>query len=267
MSRLRPAARGRLRFRLFATAGLAAVAALTAGCVGSGASGGSVASDGHGTPTVSAANASAPAGAAAASASASVSAPASGPTAWPVVVAVPAVTAGLHQTDVRPPAHSAVFQAEMTDLWAGVVSRRPDLAMSSFFPLAAYEQVKAIADPAADWHSRLVAEFKADVIAAHDLIGRTARNATLVRVVVPEQEAGWIDPGVCYNSVGYWHVAGARVVYRVGGHVRSFGIASLISWRGRWYVTHLGGEVRTGSGGMVDQPARGPGVPGPPGGC
>jgi hypothetical protein len=180
---------------------------------------------------------------------------------------VPAVVASLHQTHARPPAHSAVFGAEMTDLWAGVVSGRPSLALSAFFPLVAYEQVKAIADPAADWRDRLVAEFRSDVIAAHDLIGRAARNATLVRVVVPEQQAGWIDPGVCYNDVGYWHAAGARVVYRSGGQVRSFGIASLISWRGRWYVVHLGGEVRTGPGGMVDQPATGPGVPGPPGGC
>jgi len=175
--------------------------------------------------------------------------------------------AGLHQTRALPVAHSAVFQSEMTDLWAGVVSGRPDLAMQAFFPLVAYEQVKAIADPAADWRDRLVAEFRADVVAAHDLIGRAVRNARLVRVLVPEQEAGWIDPGVCYNGVGYWHVAGARVVYRVAGQDRSFGIASLISWRGRWYVVHLGGEVRTGPGGMVDQPALGPGVPGPPGGC
>jgi hypothetical protein len=186
---------------------------------------------------------------------------------WPLVLAVPAVKARLHQTRVLPLAHSAVFQAEMTDLWAGVVSGRPDLAMPSFFPEVAYEQVKAIADPAADWHNRLVAEFRLDVIAAHDLIGTSARNATLVRVAVPEQQAGWIDPGVCYNGVGYWHAAGARLVYRVAGQVRSFGIASLISWRGRWYVVHLGGVLRSGAGGMVDQPERGPGVPGPAGGC
>ncbi len=139
--------------------------------------------------------------------------------------------------------------------------------MPAFFPLVAYEQVKAIADPAADWQNRLVAEFRADVIAAHDLIGRRARQATLLRVIVPEQQADWISPGVCANGVGYWHVAGARVVYRAGGRVMSFGIATLISWRGRWYVVHLGGELRTSAGGMIDQPAAGPGVPGPPAGC
>jgi hypothetical protein len=184
-----------------------------------------------------------------------------------VVVPVPAAQAGQHQTSTRPTAQSVLFQAEMTDLWAGVVSGRPDLAMPAFFPLVAYEQVKAIPYPASDWQGRLVAEFRADVIAAHDLVGGRARQATLVEVIVPDQDADWISPAVCENAVGYWHVANARLVYRVGDRIMSFGIATLISWRGRWYVVHLGGELRTSYGGMVDQPSSGPGVPGPPGGC
>jgi hypothetical protein len=155
----------------------------------------------------------------------------------------------------------------MTDLWAGVASGRPELAMAAFFPLVAYQQVKAIPDPAGDWHNRLVAEYRYDVMAAHALLRGAGRDARLVRVIVPESEAGWIPPGACDNATGYWHVAGARVVYRVHHETRSFGIAALISWRGRWYVVHLGGELRTGPGGMVDQPATGPGIPGPPGGC
>jgi hypothetical protein len=175
--------------------------------------------------------------------------------------------AGLHQTGKRPAANSTDFHAEMTDLWAAVVTGKPQLGLSAFFPLVAYEQVKAIADPAADWQNRLVGEFNLDVAAAHELLGRHARHATLLRVIVPEAQASWIDPGVCYNGVGYWHVAGARLVYRVGGQQRSIGIASLISWRGRWYVVHFGAVLRTTSGGVVDQPAVGPGTPGPPGGC
>jgi hypothetical protein len=187
--------------------------------------------------------------------------------ARPVTLPVPAARAGLHQTRSRPAANSPVFRAEMTDLWAAVVTGRPKLGLSAFFPLVAYEQVKAIGDPAADWQNRLVAEFSLDVAAAHELIGRRARHAALLRVIVPEAQASWIDPGVCYNGVGYWHVAGARLVYRVGGQERSIGIASLISWRGRWYVVHFGAVLRTTSGGVVDQPALGPGTPGPPGGC
>ncbi len=206
----------------------------------------------------------------AATASAASPAPAGGaaaPGPGPTVVPVPPAQATKPQTRARPPASSAGFSTEMTDLWAAVISGHLAFGLRSFFPLGAYRQVKAIADPAADWRSRLVGDFGLDIAAAHRFLGRSARSARLVRVIVPEAEASWIDPGVCYNGVGYWHVAGARIVYRVRRQLRSIGIASLISWRGRWYVVHFGAVLRSSAGGVVDQPAVGPGVPGPPGGC
>lgn len=216
-------------------------------------------------------------GAAASSRSATPSVPGRGPSVtphtaasqapWPLVRPVPAARRGQPQTRARPPASSGVFRAEMTDLWAAIASGRPSLGLPAFFPLVAYEQVKAIADPAADWHSRLVAEYRQDVLAAHGLLGQTARHSELIRVIIAEPDADWIDPGVCDNGIGYWHVANSRLVYRAGGQVHSIGISTLISWRGRWYVVHLGGEDRTTGGGMVDDPALGTGTPGPPGGC
>ena len=79
-------------------------------------------------------------------------------------------------------------------------------------------------------------------------------------MIVPSAEAVWVGPGACYNKAGYWHVANPRVVYRLHGQVRSFGIASLISWRGVWYVVHFGGITRPAVG-MVDAPASGPATP------
>ncbi len=185
----------------------------------------------------------------------------------PTVIPVPPPPGRLTQTRTLPSAHTRVFRAEMTDLWAAVVTGRARLAAQSFFPLAAYTQVKAIADPSADWRSRLFGDFRLDVTAAHHFLGRSARHDTLIRVIVPAAGAAWIYPGVCSNAVGYWHVGGARLVYRHRGQLRSIGIASLISWRGRWYVVHFGAVLRAGSGGVVDAPAAGPGVPGPAGGC
>jgi hypothetical protein len=56
-------------------------------------------------------------------------------------------------------------------------------------------------------------------------------------------------------------------VYERGGVTRSFGITSLISWRGDWYLVHLGAYSRTAPVGIVDDAQTGPGEPGPPGGC
>jgi hypothetical protein len=186
--------------------------------------------------------------------------PSSPPAALPV-----APGAGtLPQTRAFPSTNSAAFRAAMQDLWLAVTAGNARLALPAFFPLAAYRQVKAIADPATDWDDRLWYDFTLDVGAAHRLVDPDAR---LVRVIVPVSDAAWVDPGACYNSIGYWHVPGARVVYRQGGQERSFGIASLISWRGVWYVVHFGAVLRSAPAGIVDQPALGPGVPGPPGGC
>jgi hypothetical protein len=185
----------------------------------------------------------------------------------PSVIAVPPPPARLHQTMALPSAHTRVFNAEMKDLWAAVVADRPAFAVDAFFPLTAYQQVKAIADPTADWHSRLFGDFRLDVAAAHQLLGPGARKARLVEVIVAEPEASWIVPGVCSNGVGYWHVAESRVVYREHGQLRSFGIASLISWRGRWYVVHFGAVLRNATVGVVDQPSLGTGTAGPNSGC
>lgn len=168
----------------------------------------------------------------------------------------------------RPKASGRAFRAMVTDLWLAVRTGKASLGRQAFFPVGAYKQVKAIADPAADWRTRLWDDFVLDTRAAHRLLGRDANKAKLLRVLVlPAADDSWIGPGACFNSVGYWHVANSRVVYRLGGRVRSFGIASLISWRGVWYVVHLGAVSRTVVTGIVDEPADGPGIPGPPGGC
>jgi len=168
------------------------------------------------------------------------------------------------QTRAFPRTDSTAFHNAMEDLWLAVTTGNPRFGLPGFFPVAAYQQVKAEPYPAADWQDRLWYDFGLDVRAAHRLLGS---GATLDRIVVPTAYAAWVYPGACYNKIGYWHVPGARVVYREHGAERSFGIASLISWRGVWYVVHLGAVRRTGVTGVVDQPAAGPGVPGPPGGC
>ena len=170
----------------------------------------------------------------------------------------------LPQTRAFPSTRTAAFDNAMADLWLAVTTGNPRFARPGFFPLAAYKQVKAIPYPVPDWQNRLWSDFVLDVRAAHRLVGSGAR---LDRVVVPEKYAAWVYPGACANKIGYWHVPGARVVYRAHGQERSFGIASLISWRGVWYVVHFGAVQRTVVTGIVYQPAAGPGVPGPPGGC
>ena len=169
----------------------------------------------------------------------------------------------LPQTTTLPSATAPWFKARMAALWRGIVHDTPWTARSAFFPRLAYLQVKAIPAAGSDFTQRLLHNFALDIRAAHSLLGRNVAGARLVDVRVPHEWA-WIQPGYCSNRIGYWHAPGARVVYREGGRLRSFGIYSLISWRGQWYVVHLGPWDRPGT---VDTPAEGRGSFDPPGGC
>lgn len=153
----------------------------------------------------------------------------------------------------------------MRALWAGVTHNQVGRAMSAFFPRAAYVQVKAIGNPEADWTDRLVGDFRLDLAAAHALLA--GHRAQLLTVLVPQGYAHWVPPGACYNRVGYYEVPNSRVVYRQQGQIHSFGIASMISWRGVWYVVHLGAVVRPGGGGTVDEPSLGAGTSAPSSTC
>jgi hypothetical protein len=173
----------------------------------------------------------------------------------------------LPQTNQLPSANTPAFHSEMAALWSGVTRDSVQAALPAFFPEGAYAQVKAIADPQADYTDRLVGDYRLDLAAAHALLGANPQAAQLLRVQVPEGYAHWVDPGACYNRVGYYEVPNARVVYSQGGGVRSFGIASMISWRGVWYVVHLGAVVRSNGAGVVDDPSSGAGASVPSSTC
>lgn len=171
-------------------------------------------------------------------------APAAAPAAS-VAAAAPAVDAGdpgaLPQTRDRPAASSKELDARAAALWDGIVHDDPERAMPFFFPVTAYEQVKAIAYPASDWRRRLVAAYKRDVHGLHKRLGEKTESAKLVRLDVPDERARWVEPNEESNKLGYWRVYGTRIVYEVDGKERTLDISSLISWRGEWYVVHLTG--------------------------
>lgn len=148
----------------------------------------------------------------------------------------------------------------MRALWLAIRTGSVRAARPAFFPETAYRQVKAIADPAADYAGRLLGDLGLDLAAAHALLGAAAGHAHLLAVRVPAGYAHWVPPNVCLNRVGYYEVPNARLVYTEAGQTRSIGIASMISWRGVWYVVHLGAVVRRAAVGIVDAPSPGAGI-------
>ena len=180
--------------------------------------------------------------------------PSASPSARPSPTAPPAIDPGtLPQTNSLPGDQDAQFKAGVQALWQAIVQDKPELAQSFFFPLSAYKQVKAIWDPAEDYQNRLIAWYELDIHAAHEHLG-TPADARFVSVDVPQSNAEWIEPGAEYNKGSYYRVYGTRLNYEINGRAASIGVFSLISWRGEWYVVHLGPSTRPDMEGIVYDP-------------
>lgn len=145
----------------------------------------------------------------------------------------------LPQTKVFPNASDPAFIARMRDLVAAVAANRPGISEPAFFPVDAYIQVKAIAAPVTDWNLRLLANYNSDIGLVHGQFGQDATSATFLSVSVPS-DATWVPLGAEMNKLSYWRVYGTVVYCTVGAATEHFVITSMISWRGEWYVVHLG---------------------------
>ncbi|OYV64037.1 MAG: hypothetical protein B7X07_07355 [Actinobacteria bacterium 21-64-8] len=173
----------------------------------------------------------------------------------------------LPQTRARP-LFTSLFQRDMAVLAGAIAANDASEAQRVFFLEQPYLTMKArqIADPALDYRDRLVALYRLDLSAYHQALYAHA-HTTYLYARADAALARWIPPGACENAVGYWHEPGVRLVFRRNGVVESVAVDSLISWRGVWYVVHLGPNPRPRNVGTVDGFAKGPGTPGPGGGC
>jgi hypothetical protein len=188
-------------------------------------------------------------------------------TAAPTTTTTPTDSGLLPQTTDEP-SIGPPLQSQLTVLWNAMVADSPTAAASVFFPQSAYLQLKTglLPNPTSDYTGRLVGFYNLDIGAYHQLV-TSGGTPTLLNVVFAAADAAWIPPGQCDNRYGYWHLPGVRLVYQSPTGVSSVAVASLISWRGVWYVVHLGPNPRPSPVGTVDQPESGHGVPGPAGGC
>jgi hypothetical protein len=177
-----------------------------------------------------------------------------GPEPAPPAAPVPVDPGTLPQTRVLPRADDPAFQTRVQALWHAVVDDQPDEALAFFFPKAAYVQLKDLSNAAGDYEYRLVGYFKLDVHAAHQLLGRDAAAAQFAGIDVPSAQAEWMWPGSEENRISYYRVYGTRLAYTLNGRRHSFGVFSMLSWRGQWYAVHFGPWPRWERHGDVDAP-------------
>ena len=148
----------------------------------------------------------------------------------------------LPQTEEKPSVSSERFRGRMKQLSDSILTGDVERGRNTFFPLAAYAQVKDVQKPERDYRYRLMANFARDVREYHKALGKEPERAEFLGVDVPEERAQWMKPGKEGNRLGYYRVLRSRLRFRLAsGAEKSFELTSMISWRGEWYVIHLHG--------------------------
>jgi hypothetical protein len=148
----------------------------------------------------------------------------------------------LGQTEERPSTTSPAFERRMQLLFEAIVANDPSIAEPVFFPVVAYEQVKDIKKPAADWKHRLMKAFARDIGRHHEKLGPEPKACRFVGVDVDEKRVKWMERGKEGNKLGYFRVTRSTIRYTdPSGQEKKLGLTSLISWRGEWFVVHLDG--------------------------
>lgn len=146
----------------------------------------------------------------------------------------------LPQTEDRPSIESPAFQRRAQLLWDAIVADDATVAERAFFPVLAYEQVKDIRDPAADWRSRLLRHFARDVRDYHRKLGDDPKACRFDGVEIDEGRVQWMKLGREGNRFGYYRIICGRIRYfDPKGKPRRLELTNLISWRDEWFVVHL----------------------------
>jgi hypothetical protein len=111
-----------------------------------------------------------------------------------------------------------------------------DLARGFFFPREPFTPLKDARDPDRYW-LHLFGAYGDDI---HKL---RRRHRDWSKVQFERMEPGsppeWVPPGDEANKIGYHRSWGTRVRYRLDGQLYTVKIHTVISWQGRWYITHL----------------------------
>jgi hypothetical protein len=183
-----------------------------------------IAAAGSGAPSASVSVAEPVGGAPMASGSASASAPSAdaAPIDW--------------KNAAEPPKDSPELQERARQLFDAIVKGEPEGADPFWFPRDPFVPLKDVKDPGKYW-DQLHRTYGSDVRKFH----RKRKNwdgATFVRFDLGSTPK-WVPPGKEANKIGYFRSFHGKLRYRAGQGESEIDVHTVISWQGRWYITHL----------------------------
>lgn len=134
------------------------------------------------------------------------------------------------------PTQGAELQERARGLFEAIVRDEPDRAEAFWFPREPFIPLKDVKDPGKYW-GQLHKSYVNDVHALH----RKRKSWAGASFVGFDGWAGskWVAPGKEANKIGYHRAFHGKLRYKVDGESAEVDVHTIITWQGRWYVTHL----------------------------
>jgi hypothetical protein len=136
----------------------------------------------------------------------------------------------------KPDLESADLTERAGHLLEAIATGEPRRADDFFFPRAPFVPLKDVRDPGR-YFDQLLATYHRDI---RDIRARR-RDWSSVRFVsfTIGTTPTWVAVGREYNRIGYYRTFGGRLRWQGDGSSGTIDVSTIISYHGRWYVTHL----------------------------
>jgi hypothetical protein len=134
------------------------------------------------------------------------------------------------------PTEGAELQARAKGLFDAIVKDDPELAEAFWFPREPFIPLKDIKDPGKYW-AQLHRTYQSDVHALH----KKRKSWDKAEFVNFDgwSRSKWVKPGDEANKIGYHRAFHGKIHFKAGGEDAVIDVHTIITWQGKWYVTHL----------------------------
>jgi len=140
------------------------------------------------------------------------------------------------KNEVKPLPDGEELQARAKALFDAIVRDEPALGESFWFPKEPFIPLKDVKGPDRYWDT-LHSAYANDIHALHRK-RKTWDGATFTRF-----ERGsppkWVKPGEEANKIGYYRSFRGTLRFEADGKPAEIEVRTMITWQGRWYITHL----------------------------
>jgi hypothetical protein len=128
------------------------------------------------------------------------------------------------------------LQDRARGLFEAIVRDEPERAEAFWFPKEPFIPLKDVKDPGKYWN-QLHRTYVNDVHVLHKK-RKSWDGAEFVKFEGWAREK-WVPPGDEANHIGYYRAFHGKLRYKAGGEDEEMDVHTIITWQGRWYVTHL----------------------------